>query len=509
MKFYFFKKPRKDLVELVIRNKDVITFPCIVLEKDEFNDYKKFYTTFRMACFKEDTSFYYIGKVKIMKKDENNTILPDNFIQLDENYCSIGQETEYYKSLFRTLGENLAEELLKNINDINFKSNGIDDIIKTDIFTKSLIRFSEAQMLFKRGLDGILQDNNIKPDDKNYFEDRSYKLLYECKLGSAEKVHRLEMDFTPQKYLPFRLQVIIGKNGTGKTSILSNMARKVSGKSYDDKYGRFFIYDSIQQKFIESEPTFRKFICITYSPFDNYPEKDTFSFIHRTIKGNTSLSIRQNIYRVLSYEINLVKRKGREAYLIDVLKNIINFDGNDYLNEITEFISSQNQYEIMNKFSSGQIFMICTIVNIIANIEHDTLIMLDEPDLYLHPNAIIEFIKTIYSVLDYFKSYGIISTHSPFILQNIPSKYVKVFRRIKDCDPIMDLNIQTFGANISEISKEVFNIHEKGKSYLKYLNTMAQNLSIEDILELFNNDLSFNAGVYLETMIENNKKVKK
>lgn len=58
-------------------------------------------------------------------------------------------------------------------------------------------------------------------------------------------------------------------------------------------------------------------------------------------------------------------------------------------------------------FSSGQQILICTITELIANIENESIILFDEPEIHLHPNAIANMVRMFYRLLDEFNSYAI------------------------------------------------------------------------------------------------------
>ena len=68
------------------------------------------------------------------------------------------------------------------------------------------------------------------------------------------------------------------------------------------------------------------------------------------------------------------------------------------------------------------------MTEIIANIRYDSLIIFDEPETHLHPNAISQLINSIHSLADQFKSYCIIAPHSPIIVQGILSKNIFVIK---------------------------------------------------------------------------------
>lgn len=58
-------------------------------------------TLFYLYYVKEDGSYSKVGKVKICKKNAATTldVIPESFLSLDLDYCSLGQETSYYSNI--------------------------------------------------------------------------------------------------------------------------------------------------------------------------------------------------------------------------------------------------------------------------------------------------------------------------------------------------------------------------------------------------------------------------
>lgn len=79
---------------------------CFMLTfNNEWNDYG--YQTWFRLYYKKDDDIKFLGRVKIMKLTEKNTnvVLPKRFYRLDDSYCSLGDDLEYYGSMFRLFAE--------------------------------------------------------------------------------------------------------------------------------------------------------------------------------------------------------------------------------------------------------------------------------------------------------------------------------------------------------------------------------------------------------------------
>lgn len=80
---------------------------------------------------------------------------------------------------------------------------------------------------------------------------------------------------------------------------------------------------------------------------------------------------------------------------------------------------SKDDFDI-NDVSSGEFNILRTLLSITANVEDNSLILIDEPEISLHPNWQIEFCRYLDLALTAFKNcHTIISTHSHFIISNL------------------------------------------------------------------------------------------
>jgi predicted ATP-binding protein involved in virulence len=99
----------------------------------------------------------------------------------------------------------------------------------------------------------------------------------------------------------------------------------------------------------------------------------------------------------------------------------------------------------------------------LKNIDDNTLILLDEPDLGIHPNWQKSYIKQLIKTFDNFgkKLHFVITTHSPFLLSDLPKQNViflekdeKTGNCINATEKMKDFN--TFGANIHTLLSHGF-----------------------------------------------------
>jgi len=134
-----------------------------------------------------------------------------------------------------------------------------------------------------------------------------------------------------------------------------------------------------------------------------------------------------------------------EEWSID-LKNCIKFDSG------AVFIKDNKAIEI----SSGQRLFCYIVVNVVGQIRKDSLVVIDEPELFLHPALEIEFIALLKKVLKAFTSKAILATHSLAITREVPAKCVHVYRKQNDKVEVEYPPFETFGGDMQRISSYVF-----------------------------------------------------
>ena len=323
-----------------------------------------------------------------------------------------------------------------------------------------------------------------------------FDFKYSCKLESASSPHQINFSFNPQSQLPNRLIALIGRNGTGKTQVLSRFALSLSGQDSDENF---------RNAFEPRRPLFSRVLAVSYSLFDSFKKPSSnLSNNYNSYKyigiRNTRNGIKNDkeLSEQLQNSIQLIKEQNRVANWRNSLTGII--DDLGYIEtkffidaDFSLFSSNQNNF-----LSSGQSILIFVFTEIIANIDRDTLLLIDEPETHLHPNAIAKFIRVFYKLLEEFDSYAVIATHSPIIVQEVPSKYVKIFDRIGNNPVIRELGIESFGENFSIITEKIFETSEIKDTYKEVLEMLAKKLNFEQVIELFPNGLSLNAKIYLK-----------
>ena len=110
----------------------------------------------------------------------------------------------------------------------------------------------------------------------------------------------------------------------------------------------------------------------------------------------------------------------------------------------------------------------------------------------------------IAEMIDKYDSYAIFATHSPIILQELPSKNIQILEKIDNTVAARNPLIECFGDNISQIISDVFDVTETESYHKQVLKRLSKEVSEEDVYELFSGHLSLDAKIYLKTLYRGN-----
>ena len=119
--------------------------------------------------------------------------------------------------------------------------------------------------------------------------------------------------------------------------------------------------------------------------------------------------------------------------------------------------------------SSGQKLFTFIVINILGAIRNNSLILVDEHELFLHPTLEIKFIELLKDILERYNSKALIATHSVVSVREIPTECIHVFSQSNDELVIKTPPFQTFGGDIQRISSYVFGDNATSKPFESWL----------------------------------------
>lgn len=465
-------------------------YPFVVLTTDDWNDYKIAETLFHAELYIKEGEYINLGDIKIMtlKHVKTRNVILSEFDILDESYCSLGQTLDFYSKLSKQ-AEEIYVPFLKGLRDCATDHKIAEKFQNEEIFISSLLRFSEAEKAMKEA--------------KKYFgdnteEEKVLEFSFKYKIDEATSPHEVSLDFK-RNIIPYRINAFVGKNATGKTKILTELAVHISGIKKN------------RDNFLPARPSFSKVIAISYSAFDELykpfesgepkdeKKEDTefFSYKYCGLRNKDGVLSLDQLEEQFIQSFEIIKERRREEAWKKIMQNVFE---EDHLILIENISERRVTGSIKNLLSSGQNILLSTITDVIAYIEEDSILLFDEPEIHLHPNAIANFMRMFYEILEDFNSFAVISTHSPIIIQEIPSRYIRIFSRVMTTPLIEHPFNECFGENISSITNDIFDVREHESNYKTIFKLMAKRYSKDEIISHFEDELSYNALTYLNSI---------
>jgi energy-coupling factor transporter ATP-binding protein EcfA2 len=393
--------------------------------------------------------------VKILEIADTERILvpriDDTFTSLDNTFCSLGQSVRYYRHLRDHLPTKVRREYLKSLRDIVSRPKARARFQEAPGFVASLLRNGSARDALRRGGFYIGYPTDEAPPPKFQFV---------MSLPDALAPHELEVDFQPYGALPHRMNLLIGRNGTGKTQLLAHLAQTL--------YGAGEIEDAPQlggtSEIIGEQPDFSKVIGISYSAFDQFPipmrlprqnRKSLFDYKYCGLRNATGAIDVNELKTMLDKAMEAVEREDRT----DILRKlVIRLLGEDTAGDFVTDVGYRAQ--LFQRLSAGQRFIIAVTADVVGFIEDRSIILFDEPETHLHPGLLSTLIAILHEILREFQSFAIVATHSPILLQQVPRRFVRVMRRRGAKTTIGLPPLETFGEDLGELTRRVLDLAE-------------------------------------------------
>lgn len=499
--------PENDIVFYVVnRNQfaDLKKYPCFLLQYDSWDDYN-FKTRFEVTYYDIDKKPRYIGKIRILKRGEYTTfdVIDKEFYKLTNDYCSLFSNEEDYFDLKKIIG-NRFDSVLAALNDAAYFPLIYENFENEKGFNDSLCRNEKES---EKILRTIRYKLNYEDISNLFVFDYLFTPLY------SESNVNFSFDFNVNASIPKRVYSIIGKNGVGKTLLIKDLIENLSKKKSEIIKPRI--------------PLYGKVIVVSFSYFDAYEKinnKLDFNFTFCglvDVKEKRPLNHNEIKSKLISSLLRLTEKNVLNKYFFiirefideELLKIIVKIpDGVNNLEflrtnlDISIKIDTKKISEVVDKMSSGQLALFYTITEIVANIRYNSLLIFDEPETHLHPNAITEFMSAIMQLLEEFDSYCIIATHSPLVVREIFSDNIYVFEKEENIPSIRKLEFETFGENLSTITEEIFRNRDVPKYYFKSIERLVEEgKSYQEIENLIQGQvpLNLNVKILIKSLVKN------
>lgn len=439
---------------------------------DHWNDYG--YRTLYAMIAKIDGDIYDCGRLKISfipYRHEEEIDLQSILVQEEGyNLISLGNK-EYYEFLNNFLSLPERDEYFKKMGDIAYDLNRLDESIKND----SIYHPIEEYYLFKNS---FLRDVSLS-EIRNQLHRLSIggKYIDEYQISIIDKNGNNVLEFRKNphslEYFPDTLYAIVGNNGAGKTYFIKNLIDLYIKKNSD-------LFNNITSNINQ----FESIVLISYSPFDTgiiKQDSENYKFIGIDFNKTTSLEdyITKEI-KTLFTEATTPKNESRTKKIID------KFSFDPLFIRILPLIEKRELSEdIINELSSGQKIVLLSLLNLIIKVFEKTLVIIDEPELFLHPPLLKAYIRGVEEIVEEGNGVCLLATHSAIVLQEVPNTNIRKLKYDFDRHKgsIVKLSSKTYGESVSFINDTIFGTDLRNTGFYKVLQDKIDEEQISDSFE--------------------------
>lgn len=488
------------------------------LKHSNWDDWFKWRTLYYLYYVDSEGEMFEIGSLKIgefgmVPRQPERVIpeIPNEFEELPESFFSVGMDTSYYESL-NSLGEEIRESVLSALRDFSFDQD-IYERAKYELVTSdSLLRgvsISTVEGQYRRLAQGEVSLSEF---------DFSYQLHKSRNSDIPAPI--MEFHVTPNSNPPSNIQIIIGRNGVGKTHLLNNMINSILNS--ESRMTRYGVFSSSQGE--EVNHIFSNLVSITFSAFDEtIPPEDKpkrigqikYSYVGlKRVKkeGGESKIITKTPLMLQNEFVKSVKackvgaKKERWKSALQTLESDTMFSRAN-ITEIADMGLRDFEQSARDKFknlSSGHKIVLLTITKLVECVEEKSLVLIDEPEAHLHPPLLSAFTRSLSNLLIQRNAVAIVATHSPVVLQEVPKNCVKKLRR-SGLEVVIDrLNVETFGENVGVLTKEVFGLEVTNSGFHNMLtNAVNEEVGYDEVLEDFGGQIGAEGRAILNSIIYN------
>lgn len=484
------------------RNNIVSDENNVYLIIDNWNDWFKYTTQFYLLAFNEVSELIEIGSVKIgqVGMESGSPDIPIAFQRLGENFFSLGQDVHYYENL-KALKDEKRQEIFKSLNDMSYNIEIYYAHKNENVISVSLMRdITEKELLwqFKRVAHGGAMLTQ-------------YDFTYTSKKSGYMQPIELSFHVEPESMPPTNIHVLIGRNGVGKTHLLNDMNNALIFPE-SEEYGSFSLKDNWGN--IDKD-MFANVIFVSFSAFDdchliNNSKDHGYSYIGLSYKNGKEILTKSPEMLAKEFQESLnncysERKIKRWQAAIEVLQSDpIFFESQieSIFDEVEKEDFSNKAKQIFKRLSTGHKIVLLTITKLIETVEEKTIVFMDEPETYLHPPLVASFIRALSELLIYRNGVCIMATHSPVVLQEVPSNCVWKLRRNGRYLNAERMKMESFGENIGILIADIFQLEVTNSGFHKLIEDAVNRFDNYEAIEIyFNNQLGMEAKAIIRSLM--------
>jgi predicted ATPase len=478
--------------------------PAVRLRRDGWDDYG-FQTLYSATLWLGSGRKVELGGVKVLRLgmgDSGGRVnVPGLFTELDLDLCSLGQAPSYYEALVAADDQEpgVAVEYLTAMHDVAFFPaihNRFEDQPGFDI---SLLREDAARQALEVGQ--LFWAQRAPTTERG-------RLAFDYAFPGADRPFAFH--FGESDKLPTRIFAITGYNGVGKTRLLSSLGMVAS--AYDERRSDP-AYIAEHGALEGDPPDLSTVVCVSYSAFDDFEVPQIsqeesadarlgrayhYIGLRRSEAGGVGSALKgiDELREELGEAREKAMNKLREGQLAEIFAPLAGEPSFAMSGGLPDFDAPARDWDAaVRRLSTGHKVVINILVQLCAILERRSLVLLDEPEMHLHPPLVAALLRSIGVALEVNDSFAIVATHSPVVVQEIPGRNVLILRRSEPLSRWEAPEIETYGEHVGVLTSRIFNLDNSASDFRGQLRQLARAMTLDEIESLFPLGLSAQARV--------------
>lgn len=496
----------------------------VLLVRDNWNDWFIWVTQFYVIVVTLDNQRIDIGQVKIAKSGMthesavSSALLPDTFPQLDETWFSIGQTENYYEQL-NELGDQYRDRYLEAIRDIARTPEMLEKYASEAVLKRSLLRDINIDRVRNRFHRLSIGDAALTKF--------AFSFTFPQDPHTTDAPPELRFQVTPASNPPTNVHVVIGRNGVGKTRSFDYLARAFLGiparnggpvgtLTSLNPQNPFNLF-GLDNPLVGKGHGFAGLVTVSFSPFDEYgplvssnsrlevkyayvgliresaeqispTSDDDDELATLTIKGRSELA--KDFIKGISACRGAARRRRwlRAVELLEADPLFLDANARAIIDDIADGWESRAR-KWFRRLSSGHSVVLLTITRLVELVEEKSLVLIDEPEGHLHPPLLSAFVRALSELLINRNGVAIIATHSPVVLQEVPSSCAWVLNRTGHAARADRPELESFGENVGILTREVFGLEVVQTGFHRLISEAVQKGGYDLVIAQFGEQL--------------------
>ena len=453
-------------------------------------------------------------------------------------FVSILRRAKSYKKLVSLLGFEDAITTLRTLNDVVLgKAEGNEAKLKlaTDrSFFEGALRRDDTWDALRNGA------RYLSPIPAREAADSAHTFALETLNPGSGETYQFLADFDPSFRLSRRAMVIVGENGSGKTSLLGSL---IEGLQTPPEWDESTLSNPAR---FEPQPDFSRLLVFASTSTDQYPKEipawrgidyrfhqvvdnsqggandlaEALIDCNRRVSSESGMDA-DALTKVLAYVLNVLSindslhvEVSRNADEQNILGDPVEVDGRHFF-PFSDIKGEQRRLQLqsmmirdaplqvlldgnkLRKLSSGESALLRFAVQACGSLRSGSILLVDEPETHLHPRFISIYMRVLDALLEASKSIAIIATHSAYVVREVPSQRVRIMQaRAQDKPTLSEPGFQTFGSSIDRISQFVFQDFEENHRFQAVIRDWVENENAPTLDEFRK---QFSSGLNSET----------